>query len=449
MSQKKIKLSTIFFIIALILISAVLLFVSVKNRKKSAYKIAFYGLSENLENQVIKLIKGKYVGGVSYVRIDYSDLAKKSQLKDVDFIFTWQGAKAEDLYKYAQPVEENLLDPLLPQIKNSIQDQDAFFAIPLLLDSYNLQTLKSNGQIFNMPIPNTYEEFTKYIKQMRPYVSKTFYLDTSDEKNTIDFFGALAESICGSHAYQNLIEEIKTSGNLESISSKIIGQNSAGQDISVQALKEIAQNFIKCGGPVEVNSASTNSSSSYEETSPSTADTVEVKDISTNTSSSYEETTTSTETATTAPVEVNSSSTNTSTSYEETPQATTIYSLPSLYSACTTLPASDQAKYNTTTFPQSEGIFDHAAITPILIMVPLSRKKINSSIITYFLSDAVQNYLSSETSLAPVTQNASPQTSTANHIRYCVQSLGPQNTLSNAAFTSDQALKNFASQILN
>ena len=421
MSQKKIKLSTIFFIIALILISAVLLFVSVKNRKKSAYKIAFYGLSENLENQVIKLIKGKYVGGVSYVRIDYSDLAKKSQLKDVDFIFTWQGAKAEDLYKYAQPVEENLLDPLLPQIKNSIQDQDAFFAIPLLLDSYNLQTLKSNGQIFNMPIPNTYEEFTKYIKQMRPYVSKTFYLDTSDEKNTIDFFGALAESICGSHAYQNLIEEIKTSGNLESISSKIIGQNSAGQDISVQALKEIAQNFIKCGGPVEVNSASTNTSTSYEETSPSTADTVEV----------------------------NSSSTNTSTSYEETPQATTIYSLPSLYSACTTLPASDQAKYNTTTFPQSEGIFDHAAITPILIMVPLSRKKINSSIITYFLSDAVQNYLSSETSLAPVTQNASPQTSTANHIRYCVQSLGPQNTLSNAAFTSDQALKNFASQILN
>ena len=397
MSQKKIKLSTIFFIIALILISAVLLFVSVKNRKKSAYKIAFYGLSENLENQVIKLIKGKYVGGVSYVRIDYSDLAKKSQLKDVDFIFTWQGAKAEYLYKYAQPVEENLLDPLLPQIKNSIQDQDAFFAIPLLLDSYNLQTLKSNGQIFNMPIPNTYEEFTKYIKQMRPYVSKTFYLDTSDEKNTIDFFGALAESICGSHAYQNLIEEIKTSGNLESISSKIIGQNSAGQDISVQALKEIAQNFIKCGGPVEVNSAST----------------------------------------------------NTSTSYEETPQATTIYSLPSLYSACTTLPASDQAKYNTTTFPQSEGIFDHAAITPILIMVPLSRKKINSSIITYFLSDAVQNYLSSETSLTPVTQNASPQTSTANHIRYCVQSLGPQNTLSNAAFTSDQALKNFASQILN
>lgn len=418
MSQKKIKLSTIFFIIAIILISAVLLFVSVKNRKKSAYKIAFYGLSENLENQVIKLIKGKYVGGVSYIRIDYSDIAKKSQLKDVDFIFTWQGAKAEDLYKYAQPVEESLLDPLLPQIKNSIQDQGAFFAIPLLLDSYNLQTLKSNGQIFNMPIPNTYEEFTKYINQMRPYVSKTFYLDTSDEKNTVDFFGALAESICGNHAYQNLIEEIKTSGNLESISSKIIGQNSAGQDISVQVLKEIAQNFIKYGGPVEVKDISTNTSSSFEETSPSTA----------------------------VPVEINSASTNTSTSYEET---TTIYSLPSLYSVCTTLPASDQAKYNTTTFPQSEGIFDHAAITPVLIMVPLSRKKINSSIITYFLSDAVQNYLSSETSLAPVTQNASPQTSTANHIRYCVQSLGPQNTLSNAAFTSDQALKNFASQILN
>ncbi len=373
-------------------------------------------------------------------------------MKDVDFIFTWQGAKAVALYKYAQPVEESLLDPVLPQIKNSIQDQNTFYAIPLLLDSYNLQTLKSNGQIFNMPIPNTYEEFTKYIEQMRPYVSKTFYLDTSDAKNTVDFFGALAESICGSQAYKKLIEEIKTSGDLESISSKIIGQDSAGKDISVQTLKEIAQNFIKCGAPVEVNSTSTNRSTSYEEANNSTAGPVEVKDTSTATSTSYEESTPSTGDT----LEVNSTSTNSSNSYEEpsistlnhTPD-TTIYSIPSLYSACTAQPVSNQARYNTTTFPQSEGIFDHAAITPILIMLPLSRKKINSSIITYFLSDAVQNYLSSETSLVPITQNVSPQSPASSHIRYCVQSLGPQNTLSNAAFTSDQALKNFSSQILN
>ena len=395
MTKKKIKLSTVLVIFVSIIILALMLILSVKNRKKAAYTVAFYKVPAPLEEQMEGLIKRNYVGSVSYINIDSDSVPAKSQLKNIDILFTWNGAVCQTMARNAITLDEEILSPLNPQIKKSAFVDGKLKYLPVLLDSFNLQTLNSNGIIYNMPIPYNWNEFTNYLEMMKENVEEPLFVNFSNDSTLIDFTGAIVESICGGQAYLNLIELLQKDTDLTSVSTEPLGQNSQGETITLNDIIGIIKEMISSGYITE---------NSFNKTAE-------------------EE--------------------------ELLLKKRKAYGNIMMLSTFTELDAAVVNRFSTINFPQDEEIIDHALIAPELVMLTFSKRKVNTSIAKYMLSDGVQNLLSQVTYLAPVTPTALPYDQAADNIRYMAGAspMGPIPNLSLAAFTDSLTVNKFASQL--
>lgn len=394
-ANKKKNLTTILSIISAAIIVVAIAFISRNNRKHSAYTVAFYNVPQEFCDQITFLLKKRYVGSIAYVNYDEEFIPSRKELRNVDLVFTWGGKREKELEKFAREFPVEKISALPEQTRLNIKQKGKFYYVPILLDCFNVHTLTGTDKIYYLPIPANQEELFDYLNLTKSYVDIPLFVNASDDRTLLAFFGAQAEAICGGNAYINLIEEIERNPDLYKIQDYVIGQTFDGTTMTVASLMDYIRK-LKADGYL-------------------------------------------TDESFLLPIEEE----------EKLLAKKKIYADAKMLSTFTELDDSVFGRYNTTPYPQEEELRDHCLIAPSIVMMQVSKRDISASIAEFLLSDGAQNLLTQTTYLTPVTQSALPYDEAADAVRYLslVSPKGPQPDLYTACFLKASEAAHFASQL--
>lgn len=393
-NKKNSVLPKVILAVVVIALIAALAVYSKTSRKKSAFTIAFQCIPESVSEQIVNAIKAKYVGSVGFIELKSDFVPSKKSLKDIDIIFTYAGARTDEMEKFAKAIpEKNITSAYTTAIAKSAKGNDKIYKLPILLDCISFETLKGTDKLYYLPIPETYDEAISEMEKAKSFTQYPLFAKGNDDQTMLSLISVYTESKYGSTVYKNLINVIKENKTLLNCMDINISNSSTPltfKDI-LSEIKDLEKNGI-----LAPNWISKTMDDEY--------------------------------------------------FYMKEKR---IYGNILLLSDHREIPLRTLANYNTTIFPKNESITDHGLIAPEIVMISFTDRKISNSIITYFSNGDVQDVLSNISGLAPTTSAGGSYDTIADDVRFFAASCedGPLPDLFNACFVTEEDAKSFAEQI--
>lgn len=371
---KNSQIKNICIVVALIIACIVLIVLSARNRPKSAYTIAYYDVPGNVAAEISSALETKFVGGIKYLQWDETFIPSKKILKQVDLVVTWNGAKADFVSKTANVKTDHT---------------------PLLIDGFDLHTLKSNGQFFNISIPTTLEEFYQYTEQAKSFAEYPIFVDCSTPEDFLAFVGAYTAAVCGADGYKNLVEILHDERTLPLFQNKVLGQDSKGNDVSFTTILDSLNKLRKDG------------------------------------------------------IFAKESFTFTQEDEKLAMKKKKIYANAMFLSDFHQMEDEYTYNYNTTLFPMDQDLKVQGITAPSIVIIETSKRKITPKVLAFLQEVRVQEYLSYQTGFAPAARDAQGADTDSDDIHYFANTTlgGALPDLYHACFKNKTEAEPFAEQL--
>ncbi len=211
-------------IIAAVLLAAAAAGAAFLIHKAVTISIGFYNIPQPISDELVYRIST-----IQKKNIKFAFLTDKKPLpKDIpgtyDIFFSWNGAVCTNLTKKANPVPKNLTEFLPSAIQKSVTINKKTYALPLLLDHFEISYYSALRKKEKRAIPQTLSELEDYLR----YILKNTTADVplccagADDRILSGLVSVLYESMYGSEKYAAAIEKIaKTGGDIEVLSNVI------------------------------------------------------------------------------------------------------------------------------------------------------------------------------------------------------------------------------------
>lgn len=218
-SLQKIVLFSSCGIILLIALSLIIL--AIASRKPVA---AFYGIPERNQKQIETILqtthtrRNKKSLPYEIVTLDSSVSLQKAlkTSKKPTLLFINNGMNADYAAKLSiksgSGFESSILSPMTRSVKQTaIVQKDKVFAVPLLLDNYEIDI--SNVKFQPEAIENvfTLDDMEKLAKMSKSSTRAPIIFAAAEDEILLDIFGAFVESIEGKEKYESAVKKIQQS----------------------------------------------------------------------------------------------------------------------------------------------------------------------------------------------------------------------------------------------
>lgn len=216
--KKKYKIFIIIIIAILILASLFTITIIKKKIKDKTVNIGFYGVSSQMCQMLKDIMPVEENIILNFTEITPEKISIPDISKKYDILFTWKGEITDALSENAEKMPKNYLD----QIPKSLRDEKI---LPILLDNYELDFKSSVAKEINTNILENYDAFIDYMRESSKLVFSPFFMNAGDDRMLFAFLGNVVEANGGASAYNQFINELKKTENLDSILDISLNEN--------------------------------------------------------------------------------------------------------------------------------------------------------------------------------------------------------------------------------
>lgn len=192
-------------ILGAICILAVLTAGIIFSAERKTTAIAFYQIPENtqkqIENELALLTDQK-------LKFHTIDPAKPLTEKDAHrhhIIFTYNSRTAINVAP--ENVPDTAIKNLPTQIQLSVYNQNTYYALPVLLDHYEIALYSTYRNQLNLSEPSSFDQFKEYLKAVKEAADFPLVAIGSDDNELMGFVSAMVQSTYGANEYFDICVE--------------------------------------------------------------------------------------------------------------------------------------------------------------------------------------------------------------------------------------------------
>lgn len=177
-------------------------------------KVAFYGIDKNAESAIKEQIDKMKFGRVRYYDLDEdSELPKKVQ-KKYSILIANNSFALNSRAKNFIPINENILEALPISIRKATSYGQAHYALPLLLDHFEIAYYQITEKELGLARPKTYGELLRYLEALKGKIEIPFVCAGLNDTELFGFVSAMAELLYGAEDYAKAVAVLRESSNM-------------------------------------------------------------------------------------------------------------------------------------------------------------------------------------------------------------------------------------------
>ena len=196
----------IFIVAAILALFAAILFTA-NAVSKNTLKIAFYQIPQATQEAIIKniqLIEPK----AKFYTLDGTKPLSNKLNKKYSLLFTYNSKSVSESISKIKPVPENAVSFLPTKIAAASRADGTQYALPVLLDHFELAVYKTYRTQLNLKIPQTLKQLTSYLIAVNENASYPLIVIGADDNELWGFVSTFAESMFSSEQYEVLCKSL-------------------------------------------------------------------------------------------------------------------------------------------------------------------------------------------------------------------------------------------------
>ena len=177
-------------------------------------KVAFYGIDKRSEAAIKAQIDKMNLRRVRYYDLDAGAALPKKVQKKYSILIA---KNSFDLNSRAQsfvPVNENLIEALPISIRKATSCGQAHYAIPLLLDHFEIAYYQISEKKLGLERPKSYGSLLRYLNALKGNVEIPLVCAGNSDADLFGFVSAMAELLYGAENYKKALAVLRESSNM-------------------------------------------------------------------------------------------------------------------------------------------------------------------------------------------------------------------------------------------
>ena len=185
---------------------SVFLFSPLTSCSSPKLKVAFYQIPESTQKILTEEISTIAGRDVKSITLDPELPLTKKQTKKCDLLFTYNSRSLIDLNP--KQISEETLNYLPSKIRYSVIQNNQFYALPVLLDHFELAVYSTYANELSLPAPQTYETFKENLIKLKQHTQYPLIVIGSDDVELFGFISAMTQSMYGVNEYFEICSEL-------------------------------------------------------------------------------------------------------------------------------------------------------------------------------------------------------------------------------------------------
>lgn len=173
--------------------------------KNTATKIAFYQIPENTQKHIEAELLSITEGKVKFHTLKSSKPLSEKEAHKYHMIITYNSRTAINIGP--EPVPDNAIKYLPTKIQLSTYQDGKNYALPFLLDHYELALYTTYKTQLGLSDISDFESFKDYLEKIKETADFPLIAIGSDDNELIGFVSAMAQSIYGVNEYFDICQE--------------------------------------------------------------------------------------------------------------------------------------------------------------------------------------------------------------------------------------------------
>lgn len=214
------------------------------SKKSRITTIGFYNLPETYSNAIQDIIRGETKNNYKFIEINESDFLSEKIGEKLDILVGFNDANMQDLKNIAVELPKDVISRIPTTIKNSdfYMDNDEIKIFPIAIDLFETELLKTAVSRYEIPVPETVWDITKFGRTSKYYYSIPFVIAGAEDINMNSLLSILVASFGGKTGYYNVIKQLKNTTDFSLIYDYRIGGDAA-DDVTIGSLLNIIKDW--------------------------------------------------------------------------------------------------------------------------------------------------------------------------------------------------------------
>ena len=213
--MKKRNLITI-IVAALVVIATSITVITITATNNKSCKIAFYGLSELVQNSIKESITTSFPeDDIEYTVLDVNTPLSDKTAKKYNLIFTYNGRNVYNISDDLTTFPKEVYNLMPSNIGNASLIDDKNLVLPILLDHYEIAYYRTYREQCQLGIPQIEDHLQLYLEMIKDKAIFPLYLAGAVDEDLLGFVSLLAESSMSPDSYKTLLDDIYTAVKLD------------------------------------------------------------------------------------------------------------------------------------------------------------------------------------------------------------------------------------------
>lgn len=195
---------------------ALVLFIAATINSKTV-KVAFYGVSQNVQKAVSSEIDKMSLARVRYYVLDANEALPKNAQKKYSILIAKNSFDLNSRAENFVPATESLFDALPTSIRKTTAYGQGHYALPLLLDHFEIGYYQPAKDRLGLKQPRNYGELLRYLQALEGDVEIPLICAGSDDEQLYGFVSAMAELLYGADEYKMAVAVLRESSNMNKV----------------------------------------------------------------------------------------------------------------------------------------------------------------------------------------------------------------------------------------
>ena len=177
-------------------------------------KVAFYGVSEAVQESVKSHVDRMKLGRVRYFTLDAALDLPKNVHKKYSILIAKNSFALNSRAKNFVPINESILEALPTSIRKATAYGQAHYALPLLLDHFEIAYYQISKKELGLERPRNYGELLRYLGALKNNVEIPLACAGANDEELFGFVSAFAELFYGAEDYKKAVSVLREASNL-------------------------------------------------------------------------------------------------------------------------------------------------------------------------------------------------------------------------------------------
>ncbi len=210
MEAKKRNLLIFAVLVFAILCVAFALVFSHKKQKSKKLFVAFYQIPAEMQAALRTEILLKMPEDlVEFTLLDSAEKLPRNLKKKYSLLFTLNGCTVQELESSAKDIPSEFFSHLPTNIAATGTKNGRAFALPILLDHFEIDYYTSFQKNAHLEQPQNYADLLSYLAKVEKFAEYPLFCPGRNDDSLLDMVSVLCESLNGAEKYLNIAEKVK------------------------------------------------------------------------------------------------------------------------------------------------------------------------------------------------------------------------------------------------